>query len=356
MKASGEVTLREVLLIIRDYVSYLWTKKWWIIAAGLVGAALYTFVNYRKAATYTANLTFMVNEDEQGGGTSPLARLAGGFLGDAAGGGNLDRIKALSSSDKILTEVLFDSLAVDGQQDYFANHLIRIYDFHEQWRDNEQEQFYDFTFADKPALFDTHVVENLVLKMCLSRMRGSQDTEGLVSMRLDEDTDIMTISIKSLSPELSLHASKRLFHHLESYYVTRTIEPQIKSYNILKIKADSIEAALAATARRLASLRDRSVGIETNIPRVGEFQLQQEQAKLSTMLAAVVQNLETSDFLLKNAPPYFQAIDVPYAPLYAERPSLPLSAVIGFILGAVVLTTAFMLFKITQDALNSDIT
>ena len=73
MQQSDEITLKELILLIKEYWGVLWGKKWYIIIAGLVGGLIFGIIEYRKPVTYTAELTFMVNDNE-GGGLSAQAQ------------------------------------------------------------------------------------------------------------------------------------------------------------------------------------------------------------------------------------------------------------------------------------------
>ena len=113
MQASDEITLKELILLIKEYWGVLWGKKWYIIIAGLIGGLIFGIIEYRKPVTYTAELTFMVNEDS-GGSSGGAAAILGqfGFGGGAGSEYNLDKIIQLSKSRRIAENVLFDSINI----------------------------------------------------------------------------------------------------------------------------------------------------------------------------------------------------------------------------------------------------
>ncbi|MEL6276275.1 MAG: Wzz/FepE/Etk N-terminal domain-containing protein, partial [Bacteroidota bacterium] len=121
---NDEITLKELILKIQEYFWYLWGKKWWIIAAGLIGGAIGFYRAWTTPLTYTAELTFMVNEDD-GANAGGVGAILGqfGLGGGATSEYNLDKILALSRSRRIIREVLFDSVEINSEADLIANHI-----------------------------------------------------------------------------------------------------------------------------------------------------------------------------------------------------------------------------------------
>ena len=345
-----EYTLRDLLLKLRSYLLELWAHKVAILLVAVVSGVGAAYLQFRKAPMYTATLSFMVNEEDSGSSISSLARLAGGFFGGGGGDSNLDRITVLAQSNRIVSQMLFDSVQIGEEADYLANHLIRLYGLHDEWNEAEPASLRSFYFRSADNLTaDEEMVKNTALKRCVDLVRGDPEQPGLLRVDYDEATKILELEAITLAPELSLAMVRRVYDHLETYYVSRSIEPQIKSYNVLKAKQDSIENALLVTNGRLARFRDESLNIYTSAPLLPQTRLRQEQFKLQGMLAEVVKNLETSDFLLRNATPYFQAVDVPFPPLRGVKPSPVKWFVIGAALGGLLLVSFYVLRRIFRE-------
>ena len=84
--------------------------------------------------TYTAKLSFMVNEDDtKRQGVSSLLNNIG--LGVGTGSEyNLEKILELSKSLFIIQEVLFTRAKVGGKEDFIGNHLIEKLELEKNWK------------------------------------------------------------------------------------------------------------------------------------------------------------------------------------------------------------------------------
>ena len=83
---SDEVSLKELILKGKEWFAYLWSYKWRILLAGLLGGALgFVYAKYFTKATYTATVSFTL-ELKGSGGAGALGGLASSLgLGDVGG-------------------------------------------------------------------------------------------------------------------------------------------------------------------------------------------------------------------------------------------------------------------------------
>src|SRR5688500_539856 len=164
-----ETSLRDYILKAREYFREV-LCYWYIPSAlALLVAAYQVYKYYQHVPLYSATITFLVDEDE-GGGSSALTGMLSQFgLGSVRPARyNFDKILELSRSRRVVQESLFSKITIDGKEDFLANHLIRIYEFHNNIGDGEGT-FY-FTH-DSLALFSRR--ENEVLKSIYHFIIGS---------------------------------------------------------------------------------------------------------------------------------------------------------------------------------------
>ncbi len=94
-----------------DFV-YLWNKKFQIILIGLLGGVLGLLASFLWPVSYTARLTFVVEDAKSSGGGSLVSALAGQFgfdmnsLGGASGVLAGDNVEQLLKSNTILKNTL----------------------------------------------------------------------------------------------------------------------------------------------------------------------------------------------------------------------------------------------------------
>ena len=341
------VSLGEILLRFKFFMGVLRRKIWIPAVLILVFAAVFVVRTYLKPVEFVAEKEFIVNEEEGGGVGSNILSVISGFVGGSSGKYNYEKILALAKSDKIIYPTLFDTLTVNGQADLAANHLIRIYDFHEKWEEAEMEGKPGFLFS-RNAINDPSGLESTVMKELAYLIRGGEDRRGLMRSGYNEDTQFLSLSMVSENEDISYYLLDRIYQRLSDFYITRTVAPQQRTYTILKSKVDSIRTEIDVNTRALAAFNDRSRNQVRQISTVPGKQYQQELVVLSNMLAESVKHLETSEFLLRNATPFFQEINNTLPPLFTTGRNYVIEAIKGAMLG-IFLGVAFVLGKAWID-------
>jgi uncharacterized protein involved in exopolysaccharide biosynthesis len=122
--AEDEISLKELILKIKDWYRFLLTKWLVILAAGIIGGAIGVGYAFTQKATYTASLSFALEDEKQGGGglsgalglASSLGIDLGGSAGGAFSGANLIE---LMKSRNIVEKSLLNSITVNGKTTKF---------------------------------------------------------------------------------------------------------------------------------------------------------------------------------------------------------------------------------------------
>lgn len=350
---DDEITLKELILKIQEYwQEILMNWKLVILVSGLFASG-FLLKAWLTPATYPATLTFMVDEDEGGGDRSGAGAILGQF-GFGGGGGkfNLDKIVELSRSRKIVSMALFEKETIAGKEDFLVNHIIREYDFHEKWEDDNTglKEFY-FRHDDFEKFSRN---ENNVLKSVFGKVVGNpmKDVEGLMSSGYNKDTGILHVSSKSTSEMLSIKLANQLYKNLSEFYIEKTIAKQQLTYEILKTKLDSLNRNLTNTNYALLKFEDtfRNLGLKQY--QAKKIKLQGELQKYAAAYAATYQNLEIADFSLKNKTPFIVAIDEPISPISPSIESKIKALIIGGFLGGFITITFLIGRKLVFDQLN----
>ena len=357
---SGELTLKDLINLILEYWRDIWKNKWWIILCGLAIAVYMGVKAKMEKPTYSATLTFMVNDDDSGGASGINAIL--GQFGLGGGGGkskhNLDKILQLSKTRKISQNALFSNVDVNGKSDYLANHIISYRESIGRWAN---KPFYKFWAEDSPLIgykFQTDSIKNFeildkfALRAVHSTVAGGPNRPGMVSTGYSEETGIMFLTTTSGSPQLSIELSKIMFNALKDYYISKTIEKQKFTYDLVKMKTDSIEIDLRNNEAILAKLKDSQMSKYLNKDQLREFRLEGKIRMGYAALAKAKENLEIADFSLKNKTPFIQVIDEPMDPITPRIPSLLKAIIIGMFIGCLLSVIFFVARKILRDTMS----
>src|ERR1700761_1134153 len=117
-------------------VAYVWRFKTWLFIWLLVGGLLAAFAAWYKSPTYTARLTFVVDDAKSSGNMGGLSALAGQFgfdlngIGGASGVLAGDNVEALIKSTKLIKATLITPY--DSTQT-LADKYAAVYKLSEKW-------------------------------------------------------------------------------------------------------------------------------------------------------------------------------------------------------------------------------
>ncbi len=316
-----DIPLKDLLLIIGEYLRES-LRYWWLCL--LLGVLVGGYLGWKARSTkmtYVAPMTFALNNASGGGG---VGSLLGQFGFDTGGGSSAspDKILALAKSQKILHDLLLDSVVVDGQSDRIANHLIEVYDLPEEWQLTGDPQK-----IIREEIEEMKKEERSLLKRLHSFVLS--DVHNIIRINSDVKTDIIRVTAQTLNEDLSLAITRNLYDKLSSFYTQESTGSSRASVEKLRYKADSVAAALAAAEYQLATALDTRLDIQQQRGLLRQAQLDRQVQILSLSYAEILRNLETADFALSSRTPFFQTIDIPFTPLYRDKPNWKLQLIYG---------------------------
>ena len=349
MQQSEEMTLKELILLIKEYWWVLWGKKWYILISGIILGFILGALEFRKPITYTAELNFMVNEDE-GGGLGALGGLATSFgLGGGSGEYNLEKMLSLLRSRQIIQKVVFEKIEINGELDFYANHLIEEYDLHDRWSKNDSLKNFYFS-TDDISHFTKW--ENKALKTLKFILVGADKGGGKLKSSLSYETGIISLSFGSKNETLSIGLLNALFDALSQYYIFQATEKQEMTLKLTEFKRDSLRGVLDQLQFKLLKTKDTQRGVILNQYTTKELQLERDFNVCLIAYGETVKNYEIADFALKAQTPFVQAIDRPLGPLNPNKTlkTYLIKSFTGFIIGFILSISLILVSKIYHDA------
>ena len=136
---NDEVSLKELILKIKEWIDYLKSKWKIIFIISFIGASIGLGYAYFEKPSYKGVLTFAM-EDEKGGGTglSGALGLASSFgidLGGTGAGGAFaaSNLTELMKSRLIVEKVLLNPININGKTTTLAEYYIFINKLREGW-------------------------------------------------------------------------------------------------------------------------------------------------------------------------------------------------------------------------------
>lgn len=347
---GNEVSFKDVILKTKESFEEI-TANWRIVALFVSVSLLISIYNYWSAPKkYSATLTFMVNENEGGGGLAGAASILSSLGMQAPMEDNLDKILALSKSFRIIQDALLTKTNVEGNSDYLANHIIKIYNFHDKnWKGISELRNFTFSNLAKDSF---NLIERKAIKSLYNFVIGTESKEGLMVNSQSRLTSIMTMRVTSISDDLSVSLAKVIFQRLSDFYIEKTVEREAETYKLVKRKVDSLKSVLIGADYRQAKFEDSNRGLLMETVKVPTKQLSRDVGRLTIMYGEAVKNLELSDFALKNKRPYVQVIDMPFTPNTAITKSLRMALITGIGLGILVGAVFIIFRRLIKDSLE----
>jgi len=170
----------------------------------------------------------------------------------------------------------------------------------------------------------------------------------------NELSGIMTLNTTSKNPLISIEITKSLFEALSNYYITKSIEKQQFTYDLVKSKTDSIQVELNANEYALATLQDTKRNMFQSRDKLKEARLKNKIQISYMALGKALENLAIADFTLKSKTPFIQLIDEPVEPIKAIKTSLFKALLFGSILGALIAIGFIILRRIFKDVMQGN--
>ncbi len=342
--SSSDISLRELVLKVQDYLAAI-IKRWMLLCIlGFGLAFLFLFLNWGVKPIYKADLTFMLNEDDRGG-LGGLASMLGQFgLSGGSSESNFDRIVELSKTRRIAQQALFTSKNINGKEDYIANHYIDNLKDLDLWNkkgvlgflsSDDDLDLEDFRFSS--VVTDSFsLIENKALKSLHIALVGKDKFGNDLTSDYDELTGILTLSMRSGDPNLSIDMVNSFYDNLSDYYLEKTVQKHQANYIIIKSKYDSIAQELVKVQTSLALVKDSSIGVFREQDKKAERKLREDELRLQTILVEAEKNKAIAELTLDNKTTYIDEIDKPIPPLRPVNKGRIYYFLLGGFLGGII--------------------
>jgi hypothetical protein len=328
--SSDEISLAELWLKVKSVIAYLWGYKFLIVAVGLLfGAGGYFKVKLAKPS-YTASLTFALEQGGGGGGLSGLASQFGFALGNSGGDGlGGDNLLTLMKSRHIVEEVLLSQVYVNGDSVLLIDQYVSTSPgLKESW---DSFDLYPMTGraccrnAQDSAL-------GVIVKIISENMLGVT--------KIDEEQSFVTVSYTGHDEGFAGHFVELLTQKATEFYIASKMANSTANIAKLEQRVDSVSAELQAAMVGYASSQDQNSFTVQSTAKVPSVQKQMKVTMLTTLYGELVKNLELSKTMAAREEPLITVIDRPHYPLRVRESKLK-SAAIGGMLG-VFLTLVFL--------------
>jgi uncharacterized protein involved in exopolysaccharide biosynthesis len=342
--AEDEISLKELILKIKEWYRFLLTKWLVIIAAGIIGGAIGLGYAFTQKATYTASLSFALEDEKQGGGglsgalglASSLGIDLGGSAGGAFSGANLIE---LMKSRNIVEKSLLNTITVNGKTQSFAQYYINFNELNKNW--DSKPLLKGIVFAPDADRSKFTLQQDSILGNIYSGV-----LQMLTVGQKDKKASLLSIDVKSTDELFSKAFAENLANEVSSYYIEIKSKKARQNMEILQHQTDSIRAELNGAIAGVAAAADNTFGLNPAmmVRKTPGTRRQVDVQANTAILTQLVTNLEMAKVSLRKETPLIQVIDKPILPLKKDKLGKLKSLLLGSLL-AVFLTVLVLIFK-----------
>jgi len=340
---NDEISLKELIQKIQEWVAYLKTQWKLIIGIAALGALLGFAIAIFKKPNYLATTTFVLEEDKGGGGLGGAMGLASSFGFDLGGGGGglftSSNIIELMKSRLVVEKTLLNPVQVAGKEISLADYYIQINELKEDW-------------SKKPVLTNISFPVNadrskfsLQQDSILQTISADITKENLTIFQKDKKVSIISLTVKTESELFSKLFCEQLLKETSDFYIETKSKKSRLNVDILQHQADSIRAELNSAITGVATASDNVYNLNPalNVKRTPSTRRQVDVQANTAILTQLVTQLELSKVSLRKETPLVQLIDRPILPLEKEKLGKLKSLILGGFLAG-FLTVLYLVF------------
>ncbi len=229
-KSKDEISLKELIESGKEWYYFLLTKWKTIFIAGVIGGVLGLGYAFSIKPTYTAALTFALEDDKSGGsgGVLSLASQFGLSLGSSGGGifegSNLNE---LFKSRTMVEETLMKPVFFQGDTISLAEMYIQNNEWREYW--NKKPKFKNIQFLpDTKRKYFTRAHDSILGKIYENLIKTS-----LYVGQKDKKISIITMEVTSTNELFSKFFCENLARQVGVFYITTKTKKSRTNMEIL---------------------------------------------------------------------------------------------------------------------------
>lgn len=343
-KPQDEISLKALLKKIEIWYFYMLSQLKIILLAGVFGAALGLAYSFIKKPTYTASLSFALEDEKGGSGLSGALGLASSFGFDIGGsGGGIfegSNLTELFKSRYMVERTLFTPVSSNGKTISLAEMFIQNEEWRDKWKNKPKFAGIEFLpNADRKSF-------SRVQDSILGEIYGTISKNGLVVGQRDKKIAIVDVTFTSTNELFSKYFTEALAKKVSDFYIATKSKKARLNMSILERQTDSIRRELNSAITGVAVANDNTFGLNPslNVRRTPSARRQVDVQANTAILTELVKQSELAKVTLRRETPLIQVIDRPILPLKKEKFGKAKGIVLGGALGG-FLVVLFLTIK-----------
>ena len=341
---NDEISLKELIQKIQEWIAYLKTQWKIIFLASVIGASIGLVYAIFQKPTYKAVLTFALEEDKGGGGAG-LGGFASSFgidLGSSGGGAFAgSNLMELMKSRLLVEKTLLNPFVIKGDTISLAEYYIQINELREKWA--KQPELKNVVFLHNADRTNFSLQQDSILQTIYKNLTSPKT---LSILQKDKKVSITSIEVISESEQFAKAFCENLAKETSEFYIETKSKKSRLNNEILQRQTDSIRTELNNAITGVAAASDNVYNLNPalNVKSSPGKRRQVDVQANTAILTQLVAQLEMSKVTLRKETPLIQAIDRPILPLQKEKLGKLKSLIIGSFFAG-FLTVLYLIFS-----------
>ncbi len=325
-------------------IKYLLGFKKQLTIAAVFGILVGAVIAWKWPVTYTARLTFVVEEGKSSA-AGGLAALAGqfGFNLDGVGGASGvlagDNVQELLKSKKLIKETLLTPYDTTGNTS-LADRYAAVYKLDEKWL--------KFSPDNKAIRFPANGENFSRLQDSLLQQITKRVLEGEFAIaKTDKKLGFFEVNTVMRDERLAQLFCERLIKQATDFFIQTKTRRLRSNVSRLQDRADSIGRILNRKTYSASAANQSLLDINPayTSPTANVEVQERDKMVLSTIYTETVKNLEVSKTMLAQETPTVQIVDEPELPLKKNKIKYPVAMVAGALLALFIMAIYKLLMK-----------
>lgn len=346
-KKSDEISLKELVLKLRDWWRYLLSMWLVIVVFGLAGAGLGLVLSLFSKEKYIAELTFVLEDSKQGGlaAYSGLASQFGFDLGGGSGSGLFegDNIIEFLRSRFIIEKALLTPINANGKKMTLISWYIETSDLKEKMDKDPKLKAITYPVGQDRATF------TLQQDSLLNKIHKRLLEKELEITKPDKKLSFIKVKTTTEDQLFSKIFTERLVSEAADFYTYTKTKRSKVNVDKLQAIADSLQDLLNKKTYTLAATQDVNLNPVRQISSVKGELIARDKVVLQTMYGEVIKNLELSKMTMAQETPVVQIVDTPILPLEKKRFGKLKGLVLGGLLGGIFIVLILVFRRLYRE-------
>jgi len=323
-RVDGEITLKDIILKIKDWFAIVWPNRVIIILLSLlIGIVSALHTKFLTKPTFKASYALFFQEES--GGLSNAMRLASSF-GLSMGAGS-------ASSSATVQEYL-------TSRSNIANAMTA---------DLENGRLIDRFFADAiegdkefAAAFQLKFGSNQRYTDSTITMISQALNDGYISVVFDKESGTLEFNVTASDESFAFDLANQLVVSTAEQFKNWKKEKSLSAVEAFQKKVDSLEVSIDAALFQLGQYEDQNNSLVSSVDKMKSMRLTIDFESLKVAYGEYLKGLEMSKAELMNFQPPFKYFDAPTYPLTKEKGSAARAGVFGSIITGLILVLFFI--------------